>query len=40
MPLPHVLGLKYERQQRPRNSKGFQIGKRRGNLAMTPDVGG
>jgi hypothetical protein len=26
IPLPHVLGPKYERQQRPRNSQGFRIG--------------
>ena len=35
---PHVLGPKYERRQRPRNSQGFRIGRSRGNLAMTPDV--
>jgi hypothetical protein len=35
---PHVLGPKYERRQSPRNSQGFQIGRSRGNLAMTPDV--
>ena len=38
--LPHVLSPKYERRQRPRSSQGFRIGKNRGNLAMTPDVGG
>ncbi len=32
MPPPHVLGPKYERRQRPRNSQGFLIGKSRGNL--------
>ena len=37
---PHVLGPKYERRKRPRNSQGFRIGKRRGNLARTPDVAG
>jgi hypothetical protein len=37
---PHVLGPKYERRQRPRNSQGFRIGKSLGNLAMTPDVAG
>ena len=37
---PHVLGPKYERWQRPRNSQGFRIGKSLGNLAMTPDVAG
>jgi hypothetical protein len=37
---PHVLGPKYERLQRPRNSQGFRIGKSVGNLAMTPDVAG
>jgi hypothetical protein len=37
---PHVLGPKYERRQRPRNSQRFRIGKSRGNLAMTPDVAG
>jgi hypothetical protein len=31
--LPHVLGPKYERLQRPRNSKGFRIGKSQGNLS-------
>ena len=36
--LPHVLGPKFERQQRPRNSQGFRIGRSRGNLARTPDV--
>ena len=35
---PHVLGPKYERLQRPRNSQGFRIGRSRGNLARTPDV--
>jgi len=35
---PHVLGPKYDRRQRPRNSQGFRIGKSLGNLAMTPDV--
>ena len=35
---PHVLGPKYERRQRPRNSQEFRIGRSRGNLAMTPDV--
>ncbi len=34
----HVLGPKYERLQRPRNSQEFRIGRSRGNLAMTPDV--
>jgi len=38
--LLHVLGPKYERRQRPRNSQRFRIGKSRGNLAMTPDVAG
>ncbi len=37
---PHVLGPKYERLQRPRNSQGFLIGKSLENLAMTPDVAG
>jgi hypothetical protein len=37
---PHVLGPKYERRQRPRNSQGFRIGKRGGNPARTPDVAG
>ena len=37
---PHVLGPKYERRQRPRNSPGFRIGRIVGNLAMTPDVAG
>jgi hypothetical protein len=36
----HVLGPKYERRQKPRNSQGFRIGKSLGNLAMTPDVAG
>ena len=31
--LPHVLGPKYERRQRPRNSKGFRIGESQGNLS-------
>ncbi len=35
---PNVLGPKYERRQRPRNSQGFRIGRSRGNLARTPDV--
>ena len=35
---PHVLGPKYERRQRPRDSQEFRIGRSRGNLAMTPDV--
>jgi len=30
---PHVLGPKYERRQRPRNSQGFRIGKSQGNLS-------
>jgi hypothetical protein len=37
-PPPNVLGPKYERRQRPRNSQGFRIGRSRGNLARTPDV--
>ena len=37
---PHVLGPKYERLQRPRNSQGFRIGKSGGNPARTPDVAG
>jgi hypothetical protein len=36
----HVLGPKYERWQRPRNSQGFRIGKSGGNPARTPDVAG
>jgi hypothetical protein len=32
---PHVLGPKYERRQRPRNSDEFRIG----DPAMTSDVG-
>ena len=40
MPQPHVLGPKYERRQRPRNSQGFRIGKSGGNPARTPDVAG
>jgi len=30
IPLPHVLGPKYERLQRPRNSDEFQIGESQG----------
>ena len=33
MPLPHVLGPKYERLQRPLNSKEFRIGESQGNLS-------
>jgi len=38
--LPHVLGPKYERLQRPRNSKGFLIGESQGDLSHDPDVVG
>jgi hypothetical protein len=37
IPLTHVLGPKYERQQRPRNSEEFQTG---ATWAMTSAVGG
>jgi hypothetical protein len=30
IPLPHVLGLKHERQQRPRDSEEFRIGASQG----------
>jgi hypothetical protein len=38
--LPHILGLKHERQQSPRNSEEFQIGSEpRETSAMTSAVG-
>ena len=33
IPLPHVLGPKYERRQRPRNSEEFRIGVSQGDLS-------
>ena len=37
--VPHVLGPKYDRRQRSRNSqKEFRTGRSQGNLARTPDV--
>jgi len=33
-PLPHVLGPKHERQQRPHDSEEFRIGASRGNLGQ------
>ena len=40
IPLPHVLGPKYDRRQRPRNSDEFLIGESQGRpSAMTSDVG-
>ncbi len=36
IPLPHVLGTKYEQQQRPRNSQEFRIGASHGRPRPWP----